>query len=195
VFGNALIVKNRAAAGAAFFGANTTFINTTFADNVGAGIQADVGRTRLGVGVTLKNTLLSKNSAAHCSAGTANIQDNGNNLEFPTRSCTQASINADPWLDTLYIPVPGSAAMNNGDNNTCMTDPISARDVYGKRRPQGISCTIGAVEGDLEKEVADQTVGGPAWPGGLGAAGDGGAGGAGQTGSRPGRRPCCCCRR
>jgi hypothetical protein len=76
-----------------------------------------------------------------------------------------------------------------------MIAPVSGRDVYGKRRPQGASCSIGAVEGDLEKEVADKTVGGPAWPGVLDQSakvnGSGGKGG----GTSAASKRCCCCRR
>src|SRR5262249_46898164 len=77
------------------------------------------------------------------------------NLEFPANSCATNSTVADPNLDPLYIPILGSPAKGSGDLATCLADPVSARDVYGKKRPQGTSCSIGAVEGEMEKEISD----------------------------------------
>jgi hypothetical protein len=209
VFANALIVKTRTGAGAAFFGPNTQFINSTIADNIGAGIQLNSQPPRFCGGgvcegwdlpIRLTNTILLRNGGlGNCevddtakvvgSAVQSRLVDGSHNVEFPERSCLAQSTVADPALDTLYLPVIGGAATAKGDNKTCLDDPVSGVDVYGKRRPQGPQCSIGATEGDLEKEVADQTVGGRKWPGGLDTGDTSAAAGAGSR--RPSRRDCC----
>jgi len=181
IFANTLAVRNSAAMGGTieigdtFNGKDIRLINATIMDNTGAGIQIEPGRDASRP-ITLQNTIIASNSLGNCSVGATAQQpgaigsrfiNGGNNLLFPTNTCAADIPVAKPNLDTLYLPVLGSPAKSNGDNATCLADPVSARDVYGKRRPQGASCSIGAAEGDLEKEVADRTVGGPAWPPGT----------------------------
>jgi predicted outer membrane repeat protein len=212
-FANALIIRNKTRDGAAFAGAGTRFVNSTIADNAASGI---VHMPAAGAGpITLRNTIIYGNTPANCQAAGGGSQgptplpagaivDEGTNLEFPTKTCSPSITVAKPNLDTLYLPVVGSPAQGKGHNETCLAPPVSARDVYNKRRPQGKSCSIGAAEGDLEKEIADRTVGGPAWPGGLDRAPGtkpGGPGGPGQAGGPNGGKPgdagagtgCCCC--
>jgi hypothetical protein len=162
--------------------------------------------------IMLRNTILASNGKQNCMLFMGTRQDSpsgaptkeelideGNNLEFPAASCATTIPVADPFLDTLYLPVVGSPAMGKGDNQTCLIGPVSARDVYGKRRPQGLACSIGAAEGDLEKEIADRTIGGPAWPGRLDREGTRPPGADGK-GPRPpttttNTGTCCCCGR
>jgi hypothetical protein len=180
-------------------------------DNDGPGIGMTLGSGNRRI--VLRNTIVAANGKQNCMLifgarketadkggiplAPIDLLDEGNNLEFPAGSCAPTIPVADPHLDTLYLPVVGSPAMGKGHNETCLASPVSALDVYGKRRPQGIACSIGAAEGDLEKEIADRTVGGPAWPGRLdrdgtrppGVAGDGPQPPATNTGTGT----CCCC--
>jgi hypothetical protein len=53
----------------------------------------------------------------------------------------------------MYIPLPASPPIGNGDLSVCMSPPINGRDVYGMGRPSGGVCTIGAAEGDIEARI------------------------------------------
>ncbi len=195
---NTLIVRNRAV-GAAFIGDNTRFVNATVVDNSGIGIEmsATTGTSRP---ISLRNSIVASNSRQNCTpaarSGSASpFVDEGNNIEFPGSTCSPTMTVAKPNLDSLYLPVMGSPAINHGDNTVCLGPPVFARDVYGKRRPQGGFCSIGAVEGDLTKEIADRTVGGLAWPPNKNSPRpqDGGAGDTDRRVPEPSN--CCCCGR
>jgi len=205
-FANTLIVRNRGPNGA-IAAENLRFVNSTIKDNEGHGIRMTLGSGSRRI--VLRNTIVASNGKQNCALFmgarletaqtgapiTADLLDEGNNLEFPAASCATTIPVADPHLDTLYLPVFGSPAMGQGDNKTCLDSPVSARDVYGKRRPQGLACSIGAAEGDLEKEIADRTIGGPAWPGRLDRDGSRPPDATG-TGPRPPKTDtgtCCCC--
>ena len=194
VVANTLFVRTKTAGGGAFVGADTRFINVTFADNTGSAILMDSSQSPPwgSKPIALKNVILTNNSGGNCQfvgGGTrALVKDEGHNIEFQTISCADRAKVANPYLDALYLPVAGSPAMANGDNPTCMADPVGARDVYGKRRPQVVVCSIGAAEGDLEKEVADQTGGAGTWPN------NGPANPPVPPTSSPPANTCCCCR-
>jgi hypothetical protein len=84
------------------------------------------------------------------SAVQVGLIDLGNNLQYPDSSCGASLRTADPMLDSLYVPLLGGPALGGGRLTLCIPDPVSARDVFGHHRPQGKSCSIGAVEGSLE---------------------------------------------
>jgi hypothetical protein len=49
---------------------------------------------------------------------------------------------------------PGSAAIGAGDDAVCSTAAVASRDFFGRPRPLGQHCAVGAVEGaDLEREA------------------------------------------
>ena len=64
-------------------------------------------------------------------------------------------------MDTMYIPLPKSAPMGNGNLKVCMAAPISGRDVYGTGRPSGGVCTIGAAESDMQATLTSRGLGQP----------------------------------
>ena len=146
-----------------------------------------------GAGVTLRNTIVSGNTV-NCQGSPA-PSDEGTNLQFPGTNCGASIPVARPNLDKLYLPVIGSPALGAGDNPTCVATPVSGFDVYAKPRPQGQTCSIGAAEGDLDKDVADRTVDGGRWPTGIPGGGSmtesSGTGGKGH----PQLPECCCCGR
>jgi|GEM_PF-5996347 len=136
--------------------------NVTIANNY-AGFQGGgiVGNTD----VTLKNVIIANNKANNGGKGW-NIRNNcfdtmtngGNNLQYPAknqsdandRDCTASIKTADPKLGTLAnnggltqtLPLlTGSAAINTGNNTTC---PVT--DQRGIKRPQQVTCDIGAYE-------------------------------------------------
>ena len=203
VIANTLFVRNKATGGGAFAGADTRFINVTFADNTGSGILLDPSQSPPwgAKPITLKNTLLSNNSGGNCQfaggGAQALVTDEGNNIEFAAATCTTGAKVSDPFLDTLYLPVFGSPAMAAGDNDVCLKPPVSAIDVYGKRRPMAVICTIGAAEGTLENEVANRNGNGPNGPVGPNTPPrtQGPKPGTGPgTQAPPGNGSCCCCR-
>ena len=203
IFANTLMVRNKTSSGGAFVGQATQLVNSTIVDNVGAGLHATAAAGTPATAIILHNTIVSGNTvncqtASGAAAGpgaTAGFADGHNNLQFPGTSCGGAIPVARPNLDKLYLPVIGSPALAAGDNSVCLMPPVSARDVYSQIRPQGPVCSIGAAEGDLDKDVADRTVGGGVWPAGI--PGSGVKTGPSGTAGKPGPKlpTCCCCGR
>jgi predicted outer membrane repeat protein len=147
-FANALVVRNEAPRGAGIFGANTDLINVTIADNIGGGLDASLFVD----GFRLKNTLVVNNAGGNCATG-GTAQTFSASMQFPGSSCGSEMTTRDPYLDSMYAPVAGSPARSGGDLQTCLAAPVSGRDFYGEPRPQGSSCSIGAVEGAIDRLV------------------------------------------
>jgi predicted outer membrane repeat protein len=202
-FANTLMARNRATlgeglTGATFVGADARFVNSTIMDNVGGGIGHTTSPGSVGPHpIVLRNTIVAVNSGGNCQSGAGlpppgtvapNFVSEGNNLEFPTKTCAADISVAKPNLDPLYIPILGSPAKGNGHTPTCLADPVSGRDVYGMRRPQGTSCSIGAAEGELEKNVVERLVKRGSDNNGSKI---GKGGGVGQQPTETGQ--CCCC--
>jgi predicted outer membrane repeat protein len=148
IVANSLLVRNGAASGSAFYGADTDFINSTIDSNKGLAIANIASHTPVHIQFT--NSIVSNNPQGGC--GPAGLFDDlGNNLQFNgTRTDCGVSISvADPRLDFMYIPLPLSPPRGNGNLSVCMSPPVSGTDVYGLGRPSGGACTIGAVEGDI----------------------------------------------
>jgi predicted outer membrane repeat protein len=148
-FANTLFVRNKALSGSAFAGDDADFINSTIDSNKGLAIAISAPRTPVHIG--FKNSIISNNPQGGC-VPTAFFDDRspGHNLQFPGNDCGPTLKVANPHLDTMYIPVPTSPPIGNGDLNICMSPPINGRDVYGMGRPSGGACTIGAAEGDIQ---------------------------------------------
>jgi predicted outer membrane repeat protein len=149
-FANSLFVRNSGASGSAFYGDDADFINSTADSNVGLAIANNAPRPPVHIKFT--NSIVSNNPQGGC--GPAGLFDDaGHNLQFPSSDCGASISVANPHLDSMYIPLPGSPPMGNGDLNVCMSPPINGRDVYGMGRPSGGACTIGAAEGDIEARI------------------------------------------
>lgn len=98
------------------------------------------------------------NSGPDCFLASGNrgvIVDGGSNLQFPNGTCPGVPIR-DPTLDPLYAPVVGSPALDGATLQVCVDGPVQGRDVYGEPRPQGRGCSIGAVEGAVDRLVFDR---------------------------------------
>jgi predicted outer membrane repeat protein len=154
IFANTLFVRNTAPSGSAYNGDDADFINSTVDSNNGLAISNSAPHQL--VHITFSNSIISNNPLGGC--GPAGLFDDaGHNLQFPGTDCG-ASINVgDPHLDTMYIPLPKSPPMGNGNLSVCMSPPINGRDVYGVGRPSGGHCTIGAAEGDIQVLVYKRT--------------------------------------
>ena len=158
VIANTLLARNRAPrGGGAVLGAGQV-INTTVADN-DEGLVAEGVRLQSGAGgtVRLKNTLVVNNRGVNCRTdpGAPVWVSSGNNIQYPGTSCGATIATGDPNLDGFYIPLPGSPAIEAGDDSTCSAPPIGSRDLYGRRRPLASHCATGAIEGaDVEHQAA-----------------------------------------
>jgi hypothetical protein len=115
--------------------------------------------------ITAANTIVSGNSApagANCYDGAGGLSSSfvstGHNVEdLDTCNFDQPSDqpNTNPLLGALvdnggptatHALLPGSPAINAGDNSTCAAAPVSGMDQRGIPRPQGLVCDIGAYE-------------------------------------------------
>lgn len=149
---NTLFVLNKSPGGT-FVGNTTRFTNTTVVGSKGPGlVQApaftgnDPAR-----GLRLANSIVENNSGGNCRPGRAGIVDDGSNLQFPDTSCGAGIKVAAALLDTFYAPIVGGPARAQGNDALCQGADVQARDLYGEKRPKSDRCSIGAVEGDLER--------------------------------------------
>jgi len=99
--------------------------------------------------LTLRNTIVASSPSGVNCYGT--ITDGGGNLTWGDSSCP--GINSDPKLNALgnyggltetFALLPGSAAINTGNNTTCSAAPVNGFDQRGVTRPS--LCDIGAFE-------------------------------------------------
>jgi len=157
--GNALIVRNAAQSGGGFRASMIELVNSTVADNNGGGFSM---RPLSGLApeasgeLKLKNTIVVNNQTGNCGAipDRMSFMDAGNNIQHPGTDCGPTLPSTDPALDSFYVPLTGSPARFAGDNDTCVQDElVHALDIYSYARPEGSRCTIGAVEGDLERHA------------------------------------------
>jgi hypothetical protein len=159
VFANSLLVRNAAPDGSAVSGSAVTLINSSVTSNQGIAVSLKPlshfsDPSARGV-LDLRNALVSSNSGGNCTVLPAgfSLRHNGHSLQFPDVRCGVAVRSADPLLGPFYVPQSGSPAFDGGDNAMCVDAPISGKDIYSARRPQGKFCAIGAVEGELDPRV------------------------------------------
>jgi predicted outer membrane repeat protein len=152
-FANTLFIRNTAASGSAYSGDDTDFINTTVDSNRGLAIVNIAPHQR--VHIKLSNSIISNNPQGGC--GPAGLFDDvGQNLQFPGADCGASIKVANPHLDTMYIPLPKSPPMGNGNLTVCMSPPINGKDVYGLGRSSGKRCATGAAESDIEEVLVNR---------------------------------------
>jgi predicted outer membrane repeat protein len=148
VFANSLFIRNSAASGSALLGDDADFINSTIDSNQGMAMADMTSGSRPAGRIAFKNSIVSNNPQGGCGPQGL-FDDGGHNLQFPGSDCGSSIRVANPELDSMYIPLPKSAPVGNGDPMVCRTEPINGRDFYGSARLAGGLCTIGAAEGLL----------------------------------------------
>lgn len=162
--GGALLLVN-------FFGSapsDVTVVNSTLSGNQadGAGGAAAAMDFAGGqpVGGAFVNTVVAYNPAGdgrNCTAmpGTVFLSGGHNLEDLDTCAFNQTGdlVNTDPMLGPLqnnggptetHALLPGSPAINGGDDGVCAAPPVSAVDQRGAGRPMGAACDIGAYEAE-----------------------------------------------
>jgi len=140
--------------------ATLSIINSTITNNTTTSESIFRGG---GGTVTLTNSIVAGNNvAANCSGG---ITDGGDNLEDANDCGFSGLINTDPLLGSLqdnggptetHALMPGSPAINTGNEAVCVAAPVNGLDQRGVIRPQPIggNCDIGAFEQDEFAPIA-----------------------------------------
>jgi hypothetical protein len=141
--GNILAVSNQAASGGgAVSGTNLLLQNATVVDNTNGGVgSTDRGGLPAGA-ISGSNNIIARNSGSNC---VSPFVSQAANLQFPAGSCGTATV-AEPALDAMYAPLPGSAAYGSGQVAVCLGPVVSGRDVFFQKRGTQQVCSIGAIE-------------------------------------------------
>ena len=146
---------NSANVGGAIWSSRTqTITNSTFSGNA-AHLTSNSGGAVWQDAETLNlaNTIMANSSGEDCRTQST-IGIHINNLIEDGASCAP-SLTADPMLDTLadnggptqtFALLPGSPAINAGDDTTCAAAPVNNKDQRGITRPNGDHCDLGAYE-------------------------------------------------
>lgn len=151
---NSTLTDNNAgfAGGGVFCHYGTLIVsNSTFSGNsasFGGGIDNYEGAA------TLKNTIVANSPTGGNCAGA--MTNGGGNLSYPDSTCP--GINRDPKLGPLQdnggpthtmALLPGSWAIDAGNDATCAAAPVNNLDQRGVARPYGSHCDSGAYEAPL----------------------------------------------
>ncbi|MGE0826292.1 MAG: choice-of-anchor Q domain-containing protein [Candidatus Binatia bacterium] len=135
-----------------------TLVNATVSGNdapFNGGIQIDGGT------MALTNTIVAGNSGGNCYGA---ITDGGHNLQSDDTSCGATipvgNANLGPLQNNggpteTHALLPGSNAIDAGNDTVCNGPDVNGVDQRGVARPQGTSCDIGAFE--LETDTAVTT--------------------------------------
>jgi len=159
---NAVFTGNSSPKGSVFHGNGIHMVNATVANSktsaaispfwptANSNLPPDPWRL-----ISLLNVAFWRNAAGACESGVFSklFHDAGHNLQFPAAGCEPTITITDPNFDSMFIPAMGGPADGTGDLATCLMAPVSGVDLYGRHRPQGKSCAIGAVEGDIQDVV------------------------------------------
>jgi hypothetical protein len=133
--------------------ATAQIINSTIANNVVTNSRGKPGIYNSQGTVIVSNTVITNPTGPNCSVASALITDNGNNISNDATCGTFDQ--ADPVLDVLadnggptqtHALLPGSPAIDAGNDTICTDPPINGVDQRGTERPQGDACDIGAFE-------------------------------------------------
>jgi uncharacterized repeat protein (TIGR01451 family) len=157
---NSTISGNSAPTGGGIYISNgsNTLTNSTLSANSSSGIYNVSGT------LNIKNCIIAKGSASgYCCYG-GGITGYNNLADDTTCGFTNsASINLGTLGNfggsTQTIPLmPGSAALDAGDDDTCEQSPVNNLDQRGVSRPMGMHCDIGAYEYRGQVKLLPETI-------------------------------------
>jgi hypothetical protein len=142
---------------------NALLVQSTLASN-----RASSGGNlaQLGGSLTLRNSLVANSSAGGNCVGV--VTDGGHNRQYPGASCGAVTV-ANPRLGPLVYDggttvsqglLPGSPALDTGEDSVCATAPVNGVDQRGVVRPLGTHCDIGAYEGKGPPILVSSTLNG-----------------------------------
>jgi fibronectin-binding autotransporter adhesin len=156
---NSTFAANHASGGGAIVntgGGTATVTNATFSGNSdGNGATGGTIVNNPGGTLTLTNTIVAGSTNSSDLSGA--IAGNDNLIDDSSGTLTGSGnrVNQSALLSVLggydstsqtFAPLPGSPAIDAGDDATCTAAPISGLDQRGIARPQGARCDIGAFE-------------------------------------------------
>ena len=150
-------------AGILQIGGSLALTNTTVAGNSAANWAGGIG-IWASLTVQITNSIVADNQPENCrtNGGGVPVASGGDNIEN-ANTCYFTAASDHPDTPTglqgaltdnggpfpTLAPLPGSAARNAGDNARCAaSDGAGGVDERGVPRPQGTTCTIGAIEVD-----------------------------------------------
>jgi predicted outer membrane repeat protein len=153
---NSTLAGNSAVNGGAIYNSagTVTITNTTFSGNTATGhggaLYDDAGTLAMG------NTILANSvTAEDCYRSVPDNYFNSHNLVESHINCATPALTSDPMLAVLgsnggptqtMALMPGSPALNAGNNSSCASYPVNNKDQRGVTRPFGAACDIGSFE-------------------------------------------------
>ncbi len=151
---NSTFFNNSGTNGAAIWSNRTqTITNSTFSGNIASQIGGSAIRQDNET-LNIANTIIANSTNEDCYTQST-IGIHTNNLMEEANSRCAPSFTSNPLLDSLadnggptqtMALLPGSPAINAGDDATCAAAPVSGVDQRGIARPNGDHCDIGAYE-------------------------------------------------
>ena len=143
---NSLIVRNEAAqpGGGAVSAVRTVLKNVTIDSNRGGGLAHLSAVAAPAARIEIWNSIVAHNAPANCVGPVTGFEARSGNLQFPSGGPCVGIPAAEPLLDPMFAPLPGSPALGAGDEGTCSAAPVALRDVYYQKRD--VPCSVGAVE-------------------------------------------------
>ena len=149
-----------------------TVTNSTFSGNSAIGYGG--GIFNLGGTLTLNNSILanSNSDGVDCYKMSGTTSGSHNLIETDSagsNACgTTAPIHSDPNLGPLadngsptqtFALLPGSPAIDSGDDSICAASPVNNTSQNGVTRPQGAHCDIGSFEFPLTSTYTFRSIG------------------------------------
>ncbi|MBN1668464.1 MAG: CSLREA domain-containing protein [Anaerolineales bacterium] len=149
--------------GIAFDGGTLTVTNSTLSGN--RSITSKGGAIIVGGTLHLANSILANDpiSGPDCYNFSGTFATNLNNLietnATDTHACPTPALSTDPMLGPLadnggttqtMALLPGSPALDMGDDSVCAAAPVNNLDQRGSLRPRGAHCDMGAFEWETE---------------------------------------------
>lgn len=152
--GNSILARNSVTGGSPRNSALSAsgpvrLVNVTIADHPGGGVALEGAGT-----LALTNSILTDNAGGACVGAAGKISSSVASIQYPGGACGSTIASEDPDLGSGFRPGMFSPARDTGVPAACMAEPVRAMDIYGSKRLAKGTCSIGAVEADLERDIS-----------------------------------------